>query len=155
MNVGDPITVLKLNLTGRVTWQYEGRVTLLAPDRLELEARFDRADLPFQGVLLKRGDLFHETFYFDRWYNIFAIYDRDDGALKGWYCNISYPATTGKRTVSFVDLGLDLWVAADGAQQVLDEEEFAALPLRPEERARALDALRELQARFANQNAEG
>ncbi len=76
--------------------------------RLSLQALFDREDMPFVDVVFKRNDLFLETFYADRWYNIFEIHDRDDGALKGWYCNIGRPATLGDAAISYVDLALDL-----------------------------------------------
>jgi hypothetical protein len=58
-----------------------------------------------------------ETFYSDRWYNVFEIYDRDDGKFKGWYCNIGYPAVIEKDTVSYIDLALDLWVSAEGGRR--------------------------------------
>ncbi len=113
-----------------------------------LEARFNRPDLPFHGILLKQGDRFVETFYTDRWYNIFEIHDRDDDHLKGWYCNIGCPAEITPGTVSYVDLELDLLVFPDGRQFVLDEDEFAALELSPEIKEKALAALRQLQAEF-------
>ena len=43
------------------------------------------------------------------------------------------------------DLALDLVVYPDGRSRVLDEDEFAALPLSAEERSRARRALEELQ----------
>ena len=52
--------------------------------------------------------------------------------------------------ISYVDLALDLWVAPDGTQTVLDENEFAALNLETETRYRVRAALEELQARFSN-----
>jgi len=42
------------------------------------------------------------------------------------------------------DLALDIWVAPSGDIQVLDEDEFAALPIDVETRVRALSALDEL-----------
>ena len=66
-------------------------------------------------------------YYTDRWYNIFEIYDRDDGQIKGWYCNIGKPAVIEDGVVSYVDLALDLWVSADGKQTILDEDEFEEL----------------------------
>ena len=80
-------------------------------------------------VILKEKDRFVETFYTDRWYNIFEIHDRDDDSCKGWYCNIGRPAEIADGTVSYVDLALDLWVTAKGMQTVLDEDEFIALDI--------------------------
>lgn len=142
------VVVSKRRLDGTVAWQYEGRILQRKANYVVLEAFFDRDDLPFMGVVLKRGDRFVETFYSDRWYNVFAIYDRDDGQFKGWYCNIGYPAILEGNTVSYVDLALDLWVAADGQQTVLDEDEFLALPLDENTRTQARAALEAVKRRF-------
>ncbi|MGC8857329.1 MAG: DUF402 domain-containing protein [Anaerolineae bacterium] len=144
----DEITVLKRDVSGVVTWQYRGRLLRREVDRLVLEAYFNRPDLPFLDVVLKEGDRFVETFFTNRWYNVFEIYDRDDGQIKGWYCNIARPAEMGDGFVSYVDLALDLWVAADGHQVVMDEDEFLALRLDDETRQKAREALAELQRRF-------
>lgn len=144
------ITVLKLNLAGVETWRYTGRVLTRRKNAVVLEARFNRPDTPFHGILLGQGDRFVETFYSDRWYNIFEIHDRQSDRLKGWYCNIGYPAAITKDTVSYVDLALDLLVYPDGRQLVLDENEFAALFLSPVDQSQARAALVELQTHFDN-----
>jgi len=100
---------------------------------------------------LKRADRFVETFYSDRWYNVFEIYDRDDDRFKGWYCNIGYPAILEKDTISYIDLALDLWVASDGTQTVLDEDEFLELSVDMTDRSQAILALEELKQKFANE----
>ena len=145
------ITVLKRNLAGDVTWQYEGRVLKRGATCVVLEAFFNRDDMPFMDVVLKRFDRFVETFYSDRWYNVFEIYDRDDGRFKGWYCNIGYPARLGKDTISYIDLALDLWVASDGTQTVLDEDEFLELSMDVAARSQAILALEELKQKFVNE----
>jgi len=145
------ITVLKRNLSGEVTWQYEGRVLKREANCVVLEAFFNRDDMPFMDVVLKRDDRFVETFYTDRWYNVFEIYDRDNGEFKGWYCNVGYPTVMEGSTVSYIDLALDLWVAADGSQTVLDEDEFLELSIDVITRAQAVSALEELKQRFVNE----
>jgi protein associated with RNAse G/E len=57
--------------------------------------------------------------------------------------------------ISYVDLALDLWVAPDGTQTVLDENEFAGLDLDSETRCQARAALKELQAHFSNNKEPG
>lgn len=133
--------ILKLDLNGEVSWQYEGQLLERKADGIVLEAFFDRDDMPFMNVVLKRGDRFVEHFYTDRWYNVFEIYDRDDGKLKGWYCNIGYPAVLELGKVSYIDLALDLWVTSGGEQTVLDKDEFLALNLDTDTRTQALAAL--------------
>ena len=76
---------------------------------LYLEAPFNGPETPFMGTFIKHGDRFVEVYYTDRWYNIFEMYDRDDGRRKDWYCNIGRPAVMETEIViSHVDLVLDL-----------------------------------------------
>ncbi len=142
------IKVQKKNPAGEVTYEYEGDLLSRDENSVTLEALFDRADMPFQDVVFKTGDRFVEYYYSDRWYNIFAIHDKNDGKVKGWYCNIGKPAVIEDGIVSYIDLALDLWVSANGEQTVLDEDEFAALNLNEELTLGALKGLEELQQRF-------
>ncbi len=144
------IKVQKKNLAGEVTWSYDGTVLRRESNFVLLEAFFNRPDMPFMDVVFKQHDRFVETFYNDRWYNIFEIYDRDDDKLKGWYCNIGKPAVIEDGVVSYVDLALDLWVSINGQQTVLDKDEFEELGLEDDLRAQAWNGLHELQEFFKN-----
>lgn len=144
--------ILKKNLTDEVTWQYDSKVLRRDVNSITVEAFFNRDDMPFQGIVLKRNDRFVETFFTDKWYNIFEIYDRDDGKLKGWYCNITKPAVIQDGSVSYVDLALDLWVSADGARKILDEDELEELGLDDELKQKAFAGLQELKEYFESKN---
>lgn len=142
----EPVTVLKLDHDGRETLRYHGRVLERGPRHIRLEALFDRDDVDAGYVVFRRGDRFIETFYTDRWYNVFAIYDPDGGGLKGWYCNICRPAVISQTAVSCDDLALDVWVSTEGETLVLDQDDFDALPIDDEERCAAERALATLLA---------
>ena len=145
------ITVIKRNPDGQEVMRYTGVILDQEPESITLEAKFNHADVQVMHTILRRGDRFIEKYYTDRWYNIFEIHGREDDRLKGWYCNIGKPAVMEtENIISYVDLALDLWVAPDGTQTVLDENEFAALNLETETRYRVRAALEELQARFSN-----
>jgi len=144
------ITVLKYNPQGEVTWQYSGQVLEKTETQVRLQAYFNHKDEIYHGMPLQTGDRFIETYYTDRWYNIFEIHARQDDHLRGWYCNIGLPAKMDGNTLSYVDLALDLLVFPDGRQIVLDEDEFAALEISPQIRQQARSALAELQARFGS-----
>jgi hypothetical protein len=137
--------VYKLNEQGQTVWQYPAEVLERGPNFVRLEAFFNRDDTDFGFATFKRGDRFVEYFYSDRWYNIFAVYDRDDGALKGWYCNICRPAVIGETAVHCEDLALDLWVTPSGQTTLLDVEEFNTLDLPPTEQRAAWTAVETLQ----------
>jgi len=143
------ILVRKRNESGQVTWEYSGEELARGENFVKLEARFNRDDLPFQDIVIKRNDRFIETFYTERWYNIFEIHDRDNDAIKGWYCNIGQPAVWDQPdAISYRDLYLDLWVDPQGIQTVLDMDEFDKAGLDELTRKHALHALEELRQLF-------
>lgn len=144
------IKVQKKDLAGNVLIEYEGEELQRDEHSITLEALFTRDDMPFMEVVFKKADRFVEYYYSDRWYNIFVIYDRDDGRLKGWYCNVGTPAVIEDQVVSYVDLALDLWVSTDGKQTVLDQDEFEALELNDQLRSAALRGLDDLKNLFLN-----
>ena len=143
-----PITVIKLDIHGQETWRYSGQILQRAPNQVLLEAYFDREDRVFHDMPLRKGDRFVETYYSDRWYNIYEIHAREDDHLRGWYCNIGYPAKIGQDSISYVDLALDLLVFPDGRQIILDDDEFAELPLSAHDREQALAAMAEIRESF-------
>jgi hypothetical protein len=104
------VTVHKLDAQGREVWTYDGIVLERGSHFLILQAFFDRQDADLCGLALHRGDRFVETFYDDRWYNVFAVHDRDTDEHKGWYCNITRPALLTDYAVKAEDLALDLVV---------------------------------------------
>jgi protein associated with RNAse G/E len=144
------ITVIKRDAQGRETWRYTGQILERGQTFVRLEARFNREqDYPFQDTVLRVNDRFVETFYTDRWYNIFEIHDRDDDRIKGWYCNVGRPAVwEASDAISYVDLALDLWVSAAGWKEFLDWDEYARLRLDAATRTRVREALYELAALF-------
>ncbi|MDY7078490.1 MAG: DUF402 domain-containing protein [Chloroflexota bacterium] len=147
-----PFTSRKLDHTGRQVTAYPGWVLWRDDRSIVLRTAWNRAPLDLGYVVLEPSDHWTEYFYADRWYNVFEI-RADDGRLKGWYCNITRPARIDACEVVTEDLALDLWVAPSGEMLVLDEDEFAALPLDPTEREAARNALVELQAMVAHRTA--
>lgn len=139
------VVVYKLDEGGREVWQYPASVLERGAHTIRLEAFFNRDELNLGFAIFKRGDRFIETFYNDRWYNVFAVYDRDDQQLKGWYCNICRPAEWGDTAIRCQDLALDMWVAPGQEPVILDVDEFEALLLSDADRQECLLALQELQ----------
>ena len=142
------IDVIKMNIAGAETWRYQGEVLERKPEGVLLQALFDREYGDLHGISLNRGDRFVEAYYSERWYNIFEIYDRQSGQLKGWYCNVTMPAQISAQEIRYVDLALDLLVYPDGRQLVLDEDEFSALDAPEEICAGAHHGMKELQTLF-------
>jgi hypothetical protein len=142
------MTIIKNDHNGQEVWRYPGRVLVQSPRGYLFEAHFNRSDLDFNGMLLKENDRFLELYLLGKYYNIYQIYDRDDGRLKGWYCNVTKPVRVKDSSISYDDLALDLLVFPDGRQLVLDEDEFAELSLPAELAQNARAGLAELQQLF-------
>jgi uncharacterized protein len=139
------VTVYKLDEHGQEVWQYPAQLVEQGAGYVRLDATFNRDDVDLGFTTFKRGDRFVEYFYTNRWYNIFAVYDRDDAVLKGWYCNVCRPAVIEDAAVYCEDLALDLWHAPDLSQPlVLDEEEFTMLDIPPTDRQQARQALKQI-----------
>jgi len=144
------VLVHKLDHAGRRVISYTAEVLQRDECAVTLRAVWNRPPLDLGFVLFEPNDRFTEHFYADRWYNVFEIHAAD-GRLKGWYCNVTRPARFSDGEIAAEDLALDLWVSPDGAMRVLDEDEFAALPLPPAEREAAYGALAELQTLASRQ----
>jgi protein associated with RNAse G/E len=75
------------------------------------------------------------------WYNVYYILN-GDGSLLSYYVNIAMPPVLEEGTLSYVNLDLDLGIAADLTHTIYDEEEFREHSVEwnypPEVRERAL-----------------
>lgn len=148
------IQIIKRDHLGQDVFLYQGAVIERGEKHILLQARFGLENVKLVDIPLQVGDLFLETYYRDRWYNIYEIHAKDDNRLKGWYCNVSYPAEIGEDAVAFRDLALDLLVYPDGRQVVLDEDEFVALNIPEPDRVMALSALADLRRIFTDKFAK-
>lgn len=136
--------IIKNDYLGNSVWEYDGKVIEQSASAFLLEAHFNRADLMFNGVFLREGDRFLELYPLEKWFNIFEIHDKDNGEIKGWYCNITRPARYDAEKISYDDLALDLLVYPDRKMLVLDEDEFRSLSLIPIETLNAKKGLEQL-----------
>ncbi|MFF3502825.1 DUF402 domain-containing protein [Streptomyces sp. NPDC003247] len=109
----------------------------------------------FGFVRFEPGDVFTEYYWRDRWYSVKEV-RAASGALKGWYCDVTRPATLTGSDLVVEDLDLDLWCSADGSDvRRLDEDEFAESGLAERDPGAAAAALAALDALEASAGAEG
>ncbi|MFF0036646.1 DUF402 domain-containing protein [Streptomyces mirabilis] len=131
--------------SGRTKIRYPAE--LLADDGTRVTVRAPWAGegvRDFGFVRFEPGDVFTEHYWRDRWYAVKEVRDAE-GVRKGWYCDITRPATLSDGELVVEDLDLDLWRSADGTDVLrLDEDEFAASGLAttdPRAATAAQDAL--------------
>jgi protein associated with RNAse G/E len=90
-----------------------------------------------------------EYYWLNRWYNIFRFAE-PDGKLRNYYCNVNQPPRFDGKTLSYVDLDLDILVEPDFSYRILDVEDFEANAKRygytPEVQTHARRALDDLVA---------
>jgi hypothetical protein len=151
VNSTDPARLVDVVLVkgGRTKIRYPAE--LLADDGTRIAVRAPWAGegvRDFGFVRFEPGDVFTEYYWRDRWYSVKEV-RAASGALKGWYCDITRPATLTGGELVVEDLDLDLWRSADGGDvRRLDEDEFAQSGLAerdPEAAAAAVTALDELE----------
>ncbi|MET7734075.1 DUF402 domain-containing protein [Streptomyces sp. NPDC005402] len=151
-NSSDPLRRVDVVLlkAGRTKIRYEAE--LLTDDGTRVTVRAPWAGegvRDFGFVRFEPGDVFTEHYWRDRWYAVKEVRS-SDGTLKGWYCDITRPATVDGTELVVEDLDLDLWVSADGTEVLrLDEDEFEESGLAdrdPEAASAATAALDELEA---------
>lgn len=140
--------IVKLDPDGHETFRYTGTQLARTADYILLEAFFAIYNVPVGPISFNIGDRFIETYYFDRWYNIFEVHEGDSEVIKAWYCNVGMPPEVKDGEIAYRDLALDLLVLPDGRQIVMDEDEFAKLDLDEETAQKARQALEELQNLF-------
>lgn len=117
--------IRKLDYKGVEKATYEGEVLSRDAHRVVVRAVWTRPTTRLPFTTFEHGDILHESFYSDRWYNVFELRTAQ-GRLKGWYADVTRPARIGADHLDWEDLLLDIWMGPDGAMQVLDEDEFAA-----------------------------
>ncbi|MBK6011097.1 DUF402 domain-containing protein [Streptomyces sp. MBT53] len=153
MSVNSPDSARQLDVVlvkaGRTKIRYAAE--LLFDDGIRLAVRAPWAGdgvRDFGFVRFEGGDVFTEYYWRDRWYAVKEVRD-GGGRLKGWYCDITRPATRSGAELVVEDLDLDLWLSADGRDvRRLDEDEFEASGLAvsdPVAAAAAVAALEELE----------
>jgi PncC family amidohydrolase len=117
--------IRKLDYRGVEKATYEGEVLSRDAHGVVVRAVWTRPTTRLPFTTFERGDILRESFYNDRWYNVFEL-STSQGLLKGWYADVTRPARISADSLDWEDLLLDIWMDPDGAMQVLDEDEFAA-----------------------------
>ena len=154
LNTLKDVNVIKCDHLGNELWRYSGDFFRRMDNGVIIKALFNvEKDVEVDKLIFSYGDVFFEAYYWDRWFNIFEVYDGRSEKLKGWYCNITYPAKITDSEIKYRDLVLDLLVYPDGQQVVLDEGEFLQLDLDSKDKDKARQSLSSLKEFFSDTEA--
>lgn len=139
------LTVFKQNHLGEPVFSWQGDLVSERPTYRLVSARFSGADaVQVDKVSFRKGDLFLESYYTDRWYNVFEVHNGLSDRVKCWYINLCYPAQFSTDNITWQDLALDLIVYPDGEYRLLDEDEFEALEIAPDIRFHCMQTVQEI-----------
>jgi hypothetical protein len=153
------VCVMRVWLTKADRPKIDYPAELLSDDGVHIVVRADFAGSEprdFGFVRFEHGDVFTEHYWRDRWFAVAEIRS-PDGTLKGYYCDVTRPATVREDgDIVVADLDLDLWRSGDGTLVVrLDEDEFAESGLRESDPAAAAQAWAALDELEIMANVEG
>jgi len=129
--LGATVQVVKRAPEGHEATSYPAiRVHTAAPAPwIELVAVWVVPDVVVAGLEFVPGDTIREFFSAEHPYNAFAVIS-PEGTLRGWYGNVTYPATIetidGVQTLVWHDLYLDVVTLPGGGQSMLDDDELSA-----------------------------
>lgn len=137
------ITVFKFTPAGKLKLRYEAEIIEQRSAGVVLKAEWTLPARDLGYTMFEPGDIFTEYYYTEHWFDILEIVSAD-GRRKGWYCDIAEPAVIQESKLKQVDLFLDVWVDAEGNVLLLDEDEYEAGELSPEQREGAQRGLKEL-----------
>ncbi|MDQ3696163.1 MAG: DUF402 domain-containing protein [Chloroflexota bacterium] len=135
---GTGLTIVKLAPDGREAARYPGEIIDPPAPAGWISARavWTHRAMNLDGLPMLPGDRIDEYFSATAWFNAFQVL-APSGVPRGWYVNVTYPATIVAEamgpTLVWQDLYVDVIVLPGGAVTVRDEEELAASGLRQHE----------------------
>jgi protein associated with RNAse G/E len=138
------VEIRKYNIEGNLQITYIGKIDSLLETCAVVHAQWEHPKRDLGYTIFETGDQFTEYFYKDKWFNIMQINEVTTGDLRGWYCNISYPAIITNDFISYVDLFLDLWIDPQKKITLLDEDEFQCVELDEMIRKQAYEGVAEI-----------
>jgi protein associated with RNAse G/E len=117
------IEVRVLKYDGTVHRRWRALRALREDSLLVLDAVFEEEVRHSQLGVIRRGTVSIEYYWLDRWYNVFRFLE-PDGSVRNFYCNVNMPPRFDGRTLSYVDLDMDIVVSPALSYEILDMDEF-------------------------------
>lgn len=127
---GTALTIVKLAPDGHEVTRYPGQVLdrVWPESWIGARAIWTNREVAVDGLWFRPGDRVDEYFSSGEWFNAFQVV-APTGEARGWYANVTYPATleTGPAglVLTWHDLYLDIVVLAGGVVSIRDEDELA------------------------------
>ena len=117
------IVVIVRKFDGAEHRRWSARLVDRSGSLITLDARFDEHIEHDLLGSIPLGTISTEYYWLDRWYNVFRFCD-PERKPKRFYCNINMPPQFDGKTLSYVDLDIDVLVELDLSYRILDLEDF-------------------------------
>lgn len=121
----EEVTIRVMKYNGELHRTWRAHVSRREESLIVLDAVFEDEVQHSQLGLIGRGTVSIEYYWLDRWYNVFRFLE-PDGSVRNFYCNVNLPPEFNGRTLSYVDLDMDIVVFPDLSYEILDMDEFEA-----------------------------
>ncbi|MFN3418279.1 MAG: DUF402 domain-containing protein [Pyrinomonadaceae bacterium] len=125
MTPNQKITIISQRFDLKFLKKWDCNLLLIKPPQLLCYGIFSTAVLHKQLGEISRGTVSLESFWTDRYYNLFAFFD-PDFKFRNLYFNICLPPVIQGDSIVYSDLDIDVAVWPDGSIDVLDEDDFAS-----------------------------
>jgi uncharacterized protein len=119
----DAITVRVCKYDGSEHRRWPATVRRHEGSLLVLDAKFEDEIRHEQLGTINKGTISVEYYWLDRWYNVFR-FTNPTSKRTIWYCNVNMPPVFDGKTLTYVDLDIDVLVEPSLLYRVLDFEEF-------------------------------
>lgn len=119
----DPIIVRVLKYDGTEYRRWNARFIRREASLIVLDAQFEEEVVHESLGTIPCGTRTIEYYWTDRWYNVFQFLD-DERKTRLFYCNVNTPPCLEDRTLTYVDLDIDVLVQPDLTYEILDLDDF-------------------------------
>ena len=127
--MNEDVIVQVMKYDGALHRRWQASLVARHGSLLIFDAAFSEEVRHSQLGLIERGTVSLEYYWLNRWYNVFR-FQNTRGALRNFYCNVNMPPAFDGRTLTYVDLDIDIVVAPDLSYSILDRDEFEQNALR-------------------------
>lgn len=123
MSEPQTITVNARKYDGSIHRSWQAALVRQTNELFELDGVFTEAIVHGDLGTIAAGTHSHEYYWLDKCFSVF-VFTEPDGTLRNYYCNINLPPKLTGEVLDYIDLDIDVLVAADLSYRILDREEY-------------------------------
>lgn len=123
MSEPQTITVNARKYDGSIHRSWRAALVRQTNEFIELYGVFTETIVHADLGTIAAGTHSREYYWLAKCFSVF-VFSEPDGALRNFYCNINLPPKLAGAVLDYIDLDIDVLVAADLSYRILDREEY-------------------------------